>query len=51
LRQPAITSAILGATSAAQLNDSLKAVDTALDDEEMAELNGVWYDLPKAVPK
>jgi len=51
LRQPAVTSAILGATSAAQLNDSLKAVDTAIDDEEMAQLNRVWYDLPKARPR
>lgn len=51
LRQPAVTSAILGATSAAQLNDSLKAVDTILDDQEMAQLNHVWYDLPKVMPK
>lgn len=47
LRQPAITSAILGATSAAQLSDSLKAVDMELDDEEIQQLNGVWYDLPR----
>jgi aryl-alcohol dehydrogenase-like predicted oxidoreductase len=47
LRQPAITSAIVGATSAAQLNDSLQAVDTQLDDEEMQQLNDVWYDLPR----
>jgi aryl-alcohol dehydrogenase-like predicted oxidoreductase len=51
LRQPAITSAIVGATSAAQLNDSLQAIDTPLDDEEMQQLNDVWYDLPKAAPK
>jgi aryl-alcohol dehydrogenase-like predicted oxidoreductase len=51
LRQPAITSAILGATSAAQLSDSLKAVDIELDDEEIQQLNGVWYDLPKATPR
>jgi 1-deoxyxylulose-5-phosphate synthase len=51
LRQPAVTSAILGATSAAQLKDSLQAVDTILDDQEMAQLNRVWYDLPKTAPK
>ncbi|MEN3334776.1 MAG: hypothetical protein V7641_4141 [Blastocatellia bacterium] len=47
LQQPAITSAILGATSAAQLSDSLKAVDTHLDDEEMQQLNSAWYELPR----
>ena len=51
LRQPAITSAILGATSAAQLSDSLKAVDTEIDEEEMQQLNDVWYELPKAAPR
>jgi aryl-alcohol dehydrogenase-like predicted oxidoreductase len=51
LRQPAVTSAILGATSAAQLSDSLKAVDTAIEDDEMQELNSVWYELPKASPR
>ncbi|HEY9232987.1 MAG TPA: aldo/keto reductase, partial [Blastocatellia bacterium] len=47
LRQPGITSAIVGATSAEQLRDSLEAVTTTLDDEEMAQLNDVWYDLPR----
>jgi 1-deoxyxylulose-5-phosphate synthase len=47
LRQPAVTSAIIGATSAAQLSDSLKAVETQLDDEEMEKLNGVWATLPR----
>jgi len=47
LRQPAITSAILGATSAAQLRDSLKAIDTELDQEEMQQLNDVWHGLPR----
>lgn len=51
LRQPAITSAILGATSAAQLSDSLKAVHTALDEEEIEQLNRVWYALPKVAPR
>jgi 1-deoxyxylulose-5-phosphate synthase len=47
LRQPGITAAIVGATSAEQLRDSLEAVTTTLDDEEMAQLNDVWYDLPR----
>ncbi|MFL6215472.1 MAG: aldo/keto reductase [Blastocatellia bacterium] len=47
LRQPAITSAIIGATSAAQLNDSLHAVDAQLDEDEMQQLNDAWYDLPR----
>ena len=47
LRQPGITSAIVGATSAAQLRDSLGAVDIALEGEEADILNQVWYDLPK----
>ena len=47
LRQPALTSAIVGATSAAQLSDSLKGVETELDDEEMQQLNEVWPSLPR----
>ncbi|HJQ22637.1 MAG TPA: aldo/keto reductase [Blastocatellia bacterium] len=50
LRQPGITSAIVGATSAAQLRDSLAAVTTELNDEEMEQLSDVWYDLPKPAP-
>ncbi|HKQ03678.1 MAG TPA: aldo/keto reductase [Blastocatellia bacterium] len=50
LRQPGVTSAILGATSAAQLRDSLQAIATELDDEEMQQLGDVWYDLPKPAP-
>ena len=51
LRQPGLTSAIVGATNAAQLSDSLKGVETELDDEERQQLNEVWYDLPKAMPR
>ncbi|HVU10271.1 MAG TPA: aldo/keto reductase [Phototrophicaceae bacterium] len=47
LEQPAVTSAILGASRPEQLEDSLKGVDLALDDEERAYLDQVWYNLPR----
>lgn len=47
LAQPAITSAIVGASKPEQLADSLAATETLLDDEEMQFLNGLWYDLPR----
>src|SRR5579859_2672534 len=47
LTQPTITSAIVGATRAAQLAESLQAVDLSLDAEEMAFLDSLWYDLPR----
>jgi aryl-alcohol dehydrogenase-like predicted oxidoreductase len=42
-----VTSAIVGATSPRQLEESLPGADLALDDEEMEFLNGIWYTLPK----
>ncbi|MCC7209499.1 MAG: aldo/keto reductase [Anaerolineae bacterium] len=47
LAQPAITSAIAGATRPEQIDDSLRAVDVHLDDEEMAFLDGLWFDIPR----
>jgi len=47
LAQPAITSAIVGATSVAQLDGSLPAVDLTLDADEMQFLDTIWYDLPR----
>lgn len=47
LSQPFITSAIVGASKASQLDDSLPAVDLKLDEEEMNFLNQVWYNLPR----
>jgi len=47
LAQPAITSAIVGATSVAQLDGSLPAVDLTLDADEMQFLDAIWYDLPR----
>jgi aryl-alcohol dehydrogenase-like predicted oxidoreductase len=47
LNNPAVTSAILGASKPEQLNDSLKAIEIKLDTEETEFLNNLWYDLPK----
>lgn len=47
LAQPVVTSAIVGATKAEQLADSLLAVDLKLDAEEMAFLDTLWFDLPR----
>ena len=47
LAQPAITSAIIGATKPEQLAGSLPAADMQLDAEEMAFLDSLWYDLPR----
>ena len=47
LAQTGITSAILGASRPEQLEDSLRGVDLALDDEERAACDAVWYDLPR----
>ncbi len=47
LRQPGITSAIVGASKLEQLQDTLGGVDLTLDDEEMAACDDVWYQLPR----
>jgi 1-deoxyxylulose-5-phosphate synthase len=47
LAQPDITSAIVGATSAAQLKQSLPATELALDAEEMGVCDEVWFRLPR----
>jgi aryl-alcohol dehydrogenase-like predicted oxidoreductase len=47
LAQPDITSAIVGATSAAQLQQSLPATELTLDSEEMEICNEVWFRLPR----
>jgi aryl-alcohol dehydrogenase-like predicted oxidoreductase len=48
LRQPGITSAIVGASRPEQLRESLGGVDLNLDDEELQVLDEVWYKLPRA---
>lgn len=47
LAQPFISSAIIGATSAKQLDDSLSATEVTLDADEMEFVNSIWYDLPR----
>jgi aryl-alcohol dehydrogenase-like predicted oxidoreductase len=47
LAQPDITSAIVGATSAAQLRQSLPATELSLDQEEMENCNEIWFRLPR----
>jgi aryl-alcohol dehydrogenase-like predicted oxidoreductase len=47
LAQPGVTAAIVGATRAEQLNDSLAAAAVTLDIEELEACNRVWYSLPR----
>ena len=47
LAQPGVTSPIVGASSPDQLNQSLPAVDLALDEEEMLLCNDMWNSLPR----
>jgi 1-deoxyxylulose-5-phosphate synthase len=47
LAQPGITSAIVGASSAAQLRESLPATEVTLEQEEMEACNDVWFVLPR----
>jgi aryl-alcohol dehydrogenase-like predicted oxidoreductase len=47
LAQPAVTSAILGASRPEQLSDSLGDIDLHLDEDEMQACNAIWYKLPR----
>ena len=47
LAQPGVTSAILGASKADQLDLTLKAADFTLEEEEKAFCNLAWYNLPR----
>jgi aryl-alcohol dehydrogenase-like predicted oxidoreductase len=47
LAQPAITSAILGASRPEQLDQTLPAVDLLLDEQVLAACDDVWYQLPR----
>ena len=47
LAQPAITSAIVGASKPAQLDQSLPAADLVLDKEMLAACDDIWYQLPR----
>jgi 1-deoxyxylulose-5-phosphate synthase len=48
LKHEAVTSVIIGATSAEQLRDSLRGVDLELDEEEMEQADSAWFDIPRA---
>jgi aryl-alcohol dehydrogenase-like predicted oxidoreductase len=47
LAQPGLTCAIVGASRAEQLDESLKAVQVSLDAEEKEACNLAWYSLPR----
>ena len=47
LAQPAITSAIVGASKAEQLDQSLPAVDLTLDEQLLAACDEIWYQIPR----
>jgi aryl-alcohol dehydrogenase-like predicted oxidoreductase len=51
LRRSELTSAIVGATSAAQLQQTLPAVELVLNEEEMAACDAAWYRLPRRAPQ
>jgi 1-deoxyxylulose-5-phosphate synthase len=48
LQQRTVTSAIVGATGAEQLHDTLGGVGLQLDEEELEKCDDVWYELPRA---
>jgi aryl-alcohol dehydrogenase-like predicted oxidoreductase len=48
LSRPGITSAILGASRAGQLRESLPAVGLKLTDEELAFCDQIWYGIPRS---
>lgn len=47
LAQPAITAAIVGASKAEQLDQSLPAVNLSLDERLLAACDDIWYQLPR----
>ena len=47
LAQPAITSAIVGASKAEQLDQSLPAVDLTIDEQLLSACDDIWYQLPR----
>jgi aryl-alcohol dehydrogenase-like predicted oxidoreductase len=50
LDQPGVTAAIVGASRADQLRDSLKGVATSLDNADRAACDAAWYALPRRRP-
>ena len=50
LDQPGVTAAIVGASRAAQLRDSLQGVDLTLDEADRRACDEAWYALPRRRP-
>ena len=51
LEQPGVTAAIVGASRAEQLRDSLGALEITLDDEDRRACDAAWYALPRRRPE
>ncbi|HEY0615291.1 MAG TPA: aldo/keto reductase, partial [Candidatus Elarobacter sp.] len=51
LDQPGVTAAIVGASRADQLRDSLGALDVRLDDADRRACDEAWYALPRRRPE
>jgi aryl-alcohol dehydrogenase-like predicted oxidoreductase len=51
LDQPAVTCAIVGASRAEQLRDSLRGVGIVLDKEDRRACDAAWYALPRRRPE
>lgn len=51
LDQPGVTAAIVGASRAEQLRDSLQAIATTLDDDDRRACDDAWYALPRRRPE
>ncbi|HEX3468708.1 MAG TPA: aldo/keto reductase, partial [Candidatus Elarobacter sp.] len=51
LEQPNVTAAIVGASRAEQLRDSLRALDVELDDADRQACDAAWYALPRRRPE
>ena len=51
LDQPGVTAAIVGASRAEQLRDSLGALDVTLDDADRRACDEAWYALPRRRPE
>ena len=51
LDQPGVSAAIVGASRAEQLRDSLKALDVTLDERDRAACDAAWYALPRRRPE
>jgi aryl-alcohol dehydrogenase-like predicted oxidoreductase len=50
LDQPGVTAAIVGASRASQLRDSLEALNITLDDADRRACDEAWYALPRRRP-